>query len=58
MKTFHGKQKVKLKRIISKLKREYYISKNSDLLVEINKYYKMLYHSDINKSWFFKKLKK
>ena len=58
MKTFHGKQKVKIKRIIARLKREYYISKNFDLLIEIDKYYTMLYHTNISKSWFFKKLKK
>ena len=55
MKTFHGKQKVKIKRIIARLKREYFISKDSNILLEMNKLYFLLYHRNMNNSWFYRK---
>lgn len=56
MKNFHGKQKVKLKWIIHKFKRDYSETKDLNTLKKLDEYYKLLYHISIFESSFgFKK---
>ena len=54
-KEFHGKQKVKLKRIIAYLKREYLHFKDPLIIKELDKYHKLLYHTSFKTSWFCRK---
>ena len=58
MKYFHGKQKVKLKKKLSLLKREYFIDKHPATFLEIEEIHELLYHSSIYNTLFYEKIRK